>query len=147
MQKRRRRKRRGKSEKDYRRNRRRVVTQGSLLAAVESKIVTPEQLIRALTDRGWTHRAVLALEFACSVRAIRDAAEQAHGAILSGNDGLKLTVLATKDEMLDATGRLRSQASKMQQRASATERVWTEAQEIPQEHRLVDSVSRSCDHS
>jgi hypothetical protein len=63
-----------------------------------------------------------------SVREIRDAAQQSSGAILAGNDGLKLTVEATQDEVDECCGRFSSQVSAMTKRIVETRAVWQHTQ-------------------
>ena len=88
----------------------------------------PERLQRALRGRGWVTRAVLAAELRASVRDIRDAASQAGGAVLSGNDGIKLTSEATQDEVDGCCGRFSSQVHAMSTRIVQTRAVWEHSQ-------------------
>ena len=86
--------------------------------------LTLKRLQRTLEGRGWVTRAVLAAELGVSVRALRDAASESGGAVLSGNDGLKLTSEATQDEVDDCCGRFSSQVSAMTRRIVETRAVW-----------------------
>lgn len=105
------------------------MTQGSLLALQERAELTPDALISALAGRGWTHRADLALRCGVSIRAVRQAAQKAHGAILSANKGLKLTSEATEAEVEECCGRFVSQISEMSKRVVSTRLVWDTAKE------------------
>lgn len=100
------------------------MTQGSLYTVSEAIDLTPELLMSALEGLGWTHRAELALRLGVSIRAVREAARLAHGAILSGNDGLRLTKDATEDEVNECCGRFASQVSEMSARIVRTRAVW-----------------------
>ena len=82
------------------------------------------RLVNALRLGTWRHREDLARQLNVSVRAIRDAASHAHGEIISGNRGLKLTACATPEEITDATGRFRSQIREMTRRLAETEIAW-----------------------
>ena len=86
--------------------------------------LTLKRLQRTLEGRGWVTRAVLAAELGVSVRVLRDAASESGGAVLSGNDGLKLTSEATHAEVEDCCGRFRSQVSAMSKRIIETQSVW-----------------------
>ena len=86
-----------------------------------------DQLQQALAGRGWVTRAVLAAELRVSVREIRDAANASGGAVLAGNDGLKLTADASQDELEGCCGRFRSQVSAMTRRIVETQSAWTRA--------------------
>lgn len=83
-----------------------------------------DALLYALKGRGWVTRETLASELRINVRILRDAANQAHGAVLAGNDGLKLTCEASQDELEDCLGRFRSQVSAMTIRIVETREVW-----------------------
>lgn len=98
--------------------------QGSLLAVSERQELTPNRLMEALQGRQWVHREVLALSLGVSVRAVREAAKEAQGAILSGNRGLRLTVEASEDDVAECLGRFQSQVSEMVKRICATKAVW-----------------------
>lgn len=76
----------------------------------------PQELQKALQGRGWVHRLRLSVELGVSVRAIRQAASESHGAILSANSGLKLTSEATEDEVQECLGRFTSQIHEMSRR-------------------------------
>lgn len=89
-----------------------------------SSLELQQALIKTLLHGGWRHRDDLALQLNVSVRAIRDAASQSKGQILSGQNGLKLTVCATPEEVEDALGRLTSQISEMTTRAVQTRNVF-----------------------
>lgn len=84
----------------------------------------PAKLVNALRLGTWRHREELARVLSVSVRQIRDAAHQSRGEILSSQNGLKLTVCATQDELDEAVGRARSQVSEMTNRIVATLDVW-----------------------
>ena len=83
-----------------------------------------DRLLTALQGRGWVKRADLALELGLSVREVRIAANEAQGAILAGNDGLKLTLEASQDEVDECCGRFSSQVSAMTTRIVETRAVW-----------------------
>ena len=89
----------------------------------------PDRLVTNLQGRGWVTRAVLAAELGASVREIRDAANASGGAILAGNDGLKLTVEASLEELEGCCGRFRSQVSAMTLRILQTRAVWQSSHE------------------
>lgn len=61
-------------------------------------------------------------------RLVRALAAQSRGRVVSYNGGYKLTVKASLEEKLECTGRLRSQAAQMQDRAQAVDAVWHEEQ-------------------
>lgn len=82
------------------------------------------RLIDLLKDGAWHHRDYLATKLYCSVRAIRDAANQSKGEIISANDGLKLTRCCTQEEYDEAIGRFTSQIHEMTLRVLATKQVW-----------------------
>ena len=86
--------------------------------------LTLKRLQRTLEGRGWVTRAVLAAELGVSVRVLRDAASESGGAVLSGNEGMKLTSEATQEEVEDCCGRFRSQVSAMTKRIVETQAVW-----------------------
>ena len=88
-----------------------------------------DQLQRALAGRGWVTRAVLAGQLGVSERAIRDASNASGGAILAGNDGLKLTAEATRDEVNHCCGRFSSQVSTTVTRIIQTRAVWQSSHE------------------
>lgn len=100
------------------------MTQTSLLSLVEPTEISPKALVDVLSDGRWHHREALASRLNCSVRAIRDAASHAQGQILSGNNGLKITICGTPEEVNEALGRLRSQVREMQRRLIETEKAW-----------------------
>ncbi len=82
------------------------------------------RLVDALRLGTWNHREDLARQLGVSVRAIRDAASHAHGEVISGNRGLKLTACALPAEIEEATGRFRSQIREMTRRLAETEIAW-----------------------
>ncbi len=82
------------------------------------------RLVNALRFGTWQHREDLARVLGVSVRAIRDAASHAHGEVISGNRGLKLTACALPSEIEEATGRFRSQIREMTRRLAETEIAW-----------------------
>lgn len=82
------------------------------------------KLVNALRMGTWRKREELARQLGVSVRAIRDAASQSNGEILSGQLGLKLTVCASQDELEDAIGRMVSQIHQMTRRVVATRFAW-----------------------
>jgi hypothetical protein len=100
------------------------MTQGSLLALGETAELSPLALETALRGRGWVHRADLALSLGVSIRAVRNAANEAHGAILSANQGLKLTCEASEAEVDECCGRFVSQIAEMSKRVVSTRMVW-----------------------
>lgn len=75
-----------------------------------------DRLISALANRDWTKREQLARMLGCSVRAVRDAASESRGHILSGNEGLKLTREASAEEVAECLGRFTSQIHEMSRR-------------------------------
>lgn len=79
----------------------------------------PAKLVNALRMGQWVHREDLARRLGVSVRQIRDAAHESRGAIVSGYDGLKLTVCCTAEEVDDAEARFTSQIHEMQLRSAA----------------------------
>ena len=83
-----------------------------------------DRLLAALQGRGWVLRSELARELGLSIRAVRIAANEAQGAILAGNEGLKLTLEASQDELEECVGRFRSQVSAMTERIVKTREVW-----------------------
>lgn len=100
------------------------MTQGSLLAVSERTELTPERLIDALRGRGWLHRHDVALLLSVSTRAVREAANQSCGAILSGPQGLRLTVEATEHELETCLGFFTSQIREMSKRVVETRYTW-----------------------
>lgn len=86
------------------------------------------KLVNALRMGTWRKREVLARTLGVSVRAIRDAASQSHGEIISGNEGLKLTCCASHEELCEALGRFRSQIHAMTVRLAQTEVAWANRQ-------------------
>jgi hypothetical protein len=70
-----------------------------------------------LRDRGWVNARTIAADIKLNDRDARALAEASAGAILSGQQGYKLTSQATPDEVHHATAWLESQARKMAQRA------------------------------
>lgn len=96
------------------------MTQGSLLAVSERQELTPDRLIACLRGRGWILRGQAASELQVSVRAVRDAANGALGAILSGPQGLKCTIEATEAEIDACLAVFVSQISTMTERVVRT---------------------------
>lgn len=90
----------------------------------QASLTLTDKLLAALQGRGWVTRAVLAAELRVSVRELKLAANAANGAILAGNEGLKLTAEATQDELEGCCGRFRSQVSAMTTRIVQTRAVW-----------------------
>lgn len=82
------------------------------------------RLVNTLRFGTWEKREDLARRLGVSVRAIRDAASQSNGQILSGLRGLKLTVCCTEPELLDALSRMASQIHQMSTRVVATRQAW-----------------------
>jgi hypothetical protein len=68
-------------------------------------------------NRGWVSARWLAHELGVDDRAIRAAAAASDGRIISGQQGYKLTRLATREELEAFVNPMQSQARKMQQRA------------------------------
>ena len=84
------------------------------------EILTPEIGASADSDtpHWWMGREDLAEAMKISIRRLRHIAQHSGGQILSGDLGYKLTRLATKEELEESVGRLRSQARKMDTRAT-----------------------------
>ena len=83
-----------------------------------------DRLLAALQGRGWVLRSQLALELGLPIREVRIAANEAQGAILAGNDGLKLTLEASQSEVDECCGRFSSQVSAMTKRIVETRAIW-----------------------
>lgn len=79
----------------------------------------PAKLVNALRMGQWVHREDLARRLGVSVRQIRDAAHESNGEIVSGQEGLKLTIFCTPLEVLDAEARMASQIHQMTERVAA----------------------------
>ena len=89
-----------------------------------------DRLLAALQGRGWVLRSQLASELGLSIREVRIAANEAQGAILAGNEGLKLTLEASQDEVDECCGRFSSQVSAMTKRIVETRHVWESSQSV-----------------
>lgn len=76
------------------------------------------RLTEALKDGQWHTAGCLSSSLGISDRSLRSAAERSGGAIISGQQGYKLTGMATQEEVSRAELWLRSQAVKMLGRAS-----------------------------
>ena len=100
------------------------MNQLALRLVEKSSADTQRQLIQLLADGKWHHRDCLARQLGVHVRTVRDAVHHAAGEVISSNDGLKLTVCATQEEIDEAIGRARSQVSEMTKRIVATLHVW-----------------------
>lgn len=87
-------------------------------------IALQRNLVNALRLGTWRKREDLARQLGVSVRAIRDAASTSHGEIVSGQNGLKLTVCCTESELQDALSRMASQIHQMSTRVVATQQAW-----------------------
>lgn len=81
-------------------------------------------LVNALRMGTWRKREELARQLGVSVRAIRDAASNASGEIVSGQNGLKLTACCTPEEIDNALQRMASQIHQMSMRVVATRYAW-----------------------
>jgi len=79
-------------------------------------------LIEALDRQGWVTAKTLARLLDSNDRAIRDAASQSQGRVISGQRGYCLTHQASVQDVQHAANWLRSQGTKMIQRAYDTER-------------------------
>lgn len=90
----------------------------------QSSAELQKQLVNTLRFGTWEKREDLARRLGVSVRAIRDAASQSNGQILSGSRGLKLTVCCTEPELQDALSRMASQIHQMSTRVVATQQAW-----------------------
>lgn len=78
-----------------------------------------ERLVTALLGGSWCHRERLAQALGVSVRQVRDAASQSRGAVISGQQGLKLTAHATEAEFAEAIAQMSSQVHQMTTRIAA----------------------------
>lgn len=77
-----------------------------------------DHLLWLLKGRGWMNAAqIVSLQDAWDDRYIRKLAELSEGQILSGQQGYKLTVDCTPEEVRHACNWLRAQAEKMTQRS------------------------------
>ncbi len=87
-------------------------------------------LLGILTYQGWmTASQVAAMAsmhwgMTWSERKVRAVANASCGQVISGQDGYKLTLQATIEEIQQASGWLRSQADAMRQRSIEIERVY-----------------------
>ena len=87
-----------------------------------------DRLCDALRGRGWiTAKALATQNPDWDERHLRRLAELSDGRILSGQDGYKLTVECTPEELGHATAWLRAQALKMMNRSLRIAAVWHEA--------------------
>ena len=100
-----------------------------------------EELVRLLTGRDWTKaRQILEIKFAQNGdtnwhdRLIRDLAAESGGRIAGGQRGYKLTSALTEEEMFHAVNWMRSQAEKMNTRATEIQRAWFGAQALAGGH-------------
>ena len=90
--------------------------------AVSAKAVA--RLITALRGRGWVRRRVLARELLMSERRFRAIAHASGGQIIGSDNGYRLTLEATPDDLRAATGRIRAQIAQELHRILEIERVW-----------------------
>lgn len=87
-----------------------------------------ELLCKNLAGRGWMKAQEIIAEFPMwKDRYIRRIAAESEGRILSGQNGYKLTIEATPEEVLHATNWMRSQAREMIRRSIRIARVFHRA--------------------
>lgn len=99
--------------------------QPSLLPLCDAS--TPElvaRLVNHLRFGIWMKREEVARQLGVSVRAIRDAAHESAGQVVSGQLGMKLTICCTPEELDDALARSTSQIHQMSIRVVQTRDVW-----------------------
>jgi hypothetical protein len=75
------------------------------------------RLIAALSDRGWVTARVLSAQIGSNERALREAAHQSEGRIVSGQRGYALIENVTVAEAQHAAAWLKHQATEMLKRA------------------------------
>ena len=101
------------------------MTQLSLFARKQSRAL-PEQidaLVSALSGGEWRKAFRITKETGLNDRQVRAAANASEGQVISGQQGYKLTKLATMDEIDHATAWMRKQANEMTKRVINIERV------------------------
>jgi hypothetical protein len=82
-------------------------------------------LVEWLSGRGWVKaRDIMAAFPSWNERAVREVASDSRGRILSGQQGYKLTLECTPEEVRHATAWLRSQANQMTQRSIDIDRTF-----------------------
>jgi len=101
------------------------VTQLPLFARREKRAM-PDQidaLVSSLRGGEWLKAAAICRVTGLNDRQIRAAANASDGQVISGQNGYKLTVLATQAEQDHAVNWIRHQAKRMLQRVIQIERV------------------------